>query len=405
MKTAAGATGRQAFYAELKALQDFFDGMAPELEVTVRDAALGVEGYVVVWNTGITVGGPLEGCAKGGTRITAHVSLDEVKTLARTMALKNAAAGLPLGGAKSGLKLDPSAPGFEKQYRRFVRLCAPLLYENGGKFGGFGFDIGARPEHALWACDELKSTRCFTGKPLHMGGTDYDREGIAGLGVAVAGNTMMEIKGESPATAVFSVQGMGALGAALLRYFSDTGARLSALGDPKYEGTWAFDKPLSSDLHRALVRQDIAEAKSRLPKEGKKLSESAEDVLYQQVDIVFPCAVQNVITEGNVDRIQARYVCEGANGPVTEKARASLHSRGIPLVPDFIANPGGVIAAFVELTSAGTNKAEEAKILAREKITANVRKLFEIAERYEAEPQHAGMYMALAKIRGTSVQG
>ncbi len=402
---ANGSSGRHAFHAELRALKDYFDRMAPELEVTVRDPALGVEGYVVVWNTGITVGGPLEGCAKGGTRITAQVSLDEVRMLARTMALKNAAAGLPLGGAKSGLKLDPSAPGFEKQYRRFVRLCAPFLYENGGPFGGFGFDIGARPEHALWACDELRSTRSFTGKPLNMGGTDYDREGIAGLGVAVAGRTMMEVKAKSPATATFAVQGMGALGAAVLRYFSETGARLAGLGDPKYDGTWTFDKPLSAELHRALVKQDIRAAKARLPKEGTKLSESAEDVLYQVVDILFPCAVQNVITAGNVERIQAGYVCEGANGPVTAEARANLHRRGIPLVPDFIANPGGVIAAFVELTSASANKAEEAKALAREKITANVRKLFEIVERHDADPQDAGLYMALSKIKGSSVVG
>ena len=173
-----------------------------------------------------------------------------------------------------------------------------------------------------------------------MGGTDYDREGIAGLGVAVAGSTMIEVKGENPATAAFAVQGMGALGAAVLRYFSETGAHLAALGDPKYGGTWAFDRPLSAELHRALVGQDIDAAKSRLPKEGKKISETAEDVLYQPVDILFPCAVQNVVTAGNVERIQAKYVCEGANGPVTVEARANLHSRGIPLVPDFIANPG-----------------------------------------------------------------
>jgi glutamate dehydrogenase (NAD(P)+) len=402
---ATGFSERDAFYVELRALKGYFDHMAPELEVTVRDPALGVEGYVVVWNTGITAGGPLEGCAKGGTRITPHVTLDEVRMLARTMALKNAAAGLPLGGAKSGLRLDPSATGFEKQYRRFVRLCAPLLYENGGSFGGFGFDIGARPEHALWACDELRSTRSFTGKPLNMGGTDYDREGIAGLGVAVAGTTMMEVKGESPAAAGFAVQGMGALGAAVLRYFGETGARLAGIGDPKYGGTWAFHKPLSTELRRALVKQDIEAANSRLPEEGKKLSESAEAVLYQPVDILFPCAVQNVVTAGNVERIQARYVCEGANGPVTEEARASLHSRRMALVPDFIANPGGVIAAFVELTSGSANKAEEAKALAREKISANVRKLFEIVERYDADPQDAGIYMALSKIRGAALGG
>jgi glutamate dehydrogenase/leucine dehydrogenase len=392
---------REAFRQELAALQRAFEAMQPELEVTVRDPGLGVEGYVVVWNTGISVGGPLERCGKGGTRITPGISLDEVKMLARTMALKNAAAGLPLGGAKSGLKLDPDAPGFERRYRRFVRLCAPLLHENGGVFGGFGFDIGGRPEQALWACDELKSTRCFTGKPLHMGGTDYDREGIAGLGVAVAGRTMLEIKGSDPARATFAIQGMGAMGAAVLRYFTESGARLAALGDPRYGGTWAFDRPLSRTLHDALVRQEVEQALPPMQQEGVRISNRADDVLYQDAEILFPCAVQNVITQDNVDRVHTRYICEGANGPVTEGARNSLHRRGVALVPDFIANPGGAIAAFVELTSAGADKAAEAKHLAREKIAENVRRLFDLTGRHGCEPQHAGLYLALSRIAET----
>jgi glutamate dehydrogenase (NAD(P)+) len=386
------------FYAELDALQREFVSMQPELEVTVRDPALGVEGYVVVWNTGISVSGPLERCGKGGTRITPSVSLDEVKMLARTMALKNAAAGLPLGGAKSGLRLDPGAPGFERQYRRFVRLCAPLLHENGGVFGGFGFDLGARPEHALWACDELKSTRCFTGKPLHMGGTDYDREGIAGLGVAVAGTTMMQIKGSDPAQATFAVQGMGAMGAAVLRYFSETGARLTALGDPRFGGTWTFDRPVSGALHEALVRQEVVRALPLLEREGLQVSTQPQDVLYLDADILFPCAVHNAITQDNVDRVRARYVCEGANGPITESARTRLHRRDIALVPDFIANPGGAIAAFVELTSISHDKAAEAKALARGKIAGNVRELHALVVEHSCEPQQAALYLALRRI-------
>jgi glutamate dehydrogenase (NAD(P)+) len=354
---------------------------------------------VVVWNTGISIGGPVERSGKGGTRITPTVSLGEVKMLARTMALKNAAAGLPLGGAKSGLRLNPAAPGFEKQYRRFVRLCAPVLHENGGPFGGFGFDIGGRPEHALWACDELKSTRCFTGKPIDMGGTDYDREGIAGLGVAVAGATMMEECGAMATNATFAVQGMGALGAAVLRYFGDYGARLVAMSDPKYGGSWTFDKPLSNTLHHALINQISDEANRLLAKEAVRISGNAEEVLYHDASILFPCAVHNVVSEQNVHRLQARYVCEGANGPVSRGARTKLHQRGIRLVPDFIANAGGVIAAFVELTSTVLNKVEEAKTQTREKISANVRQLLAICSRYGCEPQEAAMYMALSRIQ------
>ena len=138
----SSSSQRDRFYDGLNAQKERFAAMKPELEMVVRDPAMGVEGYVVVWNTEISVGGPLERAGKGGTRITPSLSIDEVKMLARTMALKNAAAGLPLGGSKSGLRADSSAANFETLYRRFVQLCKPMLHENGGIFGGFGFDIG-----------------------------------------------------------------------------------------------------------------------------------------------------------------------------------------------------------------------------------------------------------------------
>ena len=386
------------FHAELKTLKDGFAKMEPELAETVSDPAVGLEGYVVVWNTGISIGGPLERSGKGGTRTTPTLSLDEVKMLARTMALKNAAAGLPLGGAKSGLKANPDAPDFEKKYRRFVSLCKPFLHENGGIFGGFGFDIGSKPVHALWACDELKSRRSFTGKPIDMGGTDYDREGIAGLGVAVAADTTLEVFKVNQSQATFAVQGMGAMGAAVLRYFSETGAQLACLADPKYGGVWTFEKPLSAELHKALIIQDSDTAKSLLAKEGKNISPDSQEALYQNVDVLFPCAVQNVISDDNCDRIKAKFVSEGANGPSSESAKTKLHQRGVKVVPDFIANPGGIIAAFVELTSKSDRKAEEAKAMTRSKIADNVKRMWSLVEQYDTEPQHAGMYMALKAI-------
>lgn len=389
---------RDEFYDQLNALKDRFTAMPPELEVTLRDPAMGVEGYVVVWNTGISVGGPMERSGKGGTRITPNVSLDEVKMLARTMSLKNAAAGLPLGGSKAALKADPSAPDFEQKYRRFAQLCKPFLRENGGVFGGFGFDIGGRPEHALWICDELKSTTCFTGKPKEMGGTDYDREGIAGLGVAVAAITSQEVKGENLNKTSFAVQGMGAMGAAVLRYFAESGATMTYMADPKYGGTWKFASSISTALHNAMVHQDVETVKALLPQEGTLLSDSADDVLFQKVDVLFPCAVQNVITESKADRVKATTIVEGANGPVTEEARTALFGMGVTVIPDFIANPGGIIAAFVELTSASSDKVTESKAMTRERIAANVRDMLETAAQYNVEPTHAGHFMALSRI-------
>lgn len=394
-----------SFAAELADLESRFAALKPEVEVTLKDEAAGVEGYLVVWNTGISAGGPLALSGKGGTRITPTLNIDEVKMLARTMALKNAAAGLPLGGAKSGLKGNPDAEGFEQQYRRFAQLMKPHLLENGGKYGGFGFDIGARPVHPSWICDELKSTRSFTGKPVDMGGTDYDREGHAGLGVATAAKALREAQNKPIKGATFAVQGLGAMGAAVIRYFTEYGGLLKAVSDPKYGGTYVFNMPPSPEFLQALGRMDTPEIEKYLAATGIQ-PQAPENILYQDVDVLFPCAVQNVIREDNLERISARAVVEGANGPVTDAARTMLHQRGITVIPDFIANPGGIIAAYVELTSKVTTeenvktrrKVDEAKEITIRRITANVHKLLQLASEHSIEPAQAGRYMAYKNI-------
>lgn len=401
----AQTTSVNSFMAELEDLERKFAALEPEVEVVLKDEGMGVEGYLVVWNTGISAGGPLALSGKGGTRITPGVTMDEVKMLARTMALKNAAAGLPLGGAKSGLKANPDDPDFEKKYRRFAQLMKPHLLENGGKYGGFGFDIGARPIHPTWICDELQSTRCFTGKPVDMGGTDYDREGHAGLGVATAARALLEFQGKPVRGATFAVQGLGAMGAAVIRYFSEHGAVLKSVSDPKFGGTYVFNMPPSPEFIQALGRMDGEATQKFLAATGLQPA-PAENILYQDADVLFPCAVQNVIREDNAARICARTVVEAANGPINDVARTMLYQRGITVVPDFIANPGGIIAAYVELTSSISaeenartrRKVEEAKEITIARITDNVRKLMTLTQEYNIEPAQAGRYMAYKNI-------
>ncbi|MBX7142939.1 MAG: NAD-glutamate dehydrogenase [Oligoflexia bacterium] len=396
---------REQFFTELKSLQAKFDALAPELELTVRDPEMGVEGYVVVWTTLAAKGGPLGRCGKGGTRITTQVSLDEVKMLARIMALKNAAAGLPLGGAKSGLRADPAAPGFEQKYRRFVSLVKPTLVENGGIFGGFGFDIGGAPIHAVWACDEMKSTRGFTGKPVEMGGTDYDREGIAGLGVSVAAETMLKFLRCSPKQTSCAIQGLGAMGAAVFRYFGETGANIRFISDPRLGGTFELTSAPTADLRKAVIEQNFERTKALLT-EIKAHQLGLDEVLYQDVSLLFPCAVQGVISAANQARIKAKYIVEGANNPCSEETRSELAKRGVTIIPDFIANPGGIIAAFVEMNSkispaenAKTRKnVEDAKQLTRDRISENVSRIMQLVSELSIEPQQAGKYLALKNI-------
>jgi glutamate dehydrogenase/leucine dehydrogenase len=159
-----------------------------------------------------------------------------------------------------------------------------------------------------------------------------------------------------------------------------------------------FEKSLSHDLRDALVRMDFDKATALLPQEGTLTSVDAADVLYHDVDVVFPCAVQNVITDDNVGRIRARLVVEGANGPVTDSARLALHDRGVAVIPDFIANPGGIIAAFVELTHSAGDKVAAAKSMTIAKITENVGRVADLARLHNVAPVQAGLYLALSRI-------
>jgi len=396
---------QQDFIHELEAMAAKFDAMNPVLETGLRDPAQGVEGYVVVWNTSICQGGALfangKGCGKGGTRILKGLSLHDVKRLARAMAKKNAAAGLPLGGAKSGLNCDPSDPDYEQKFRRFVSLVkeAGLLYEDGGVFGGFGYDIGGKPPYnAVWSCDELGSGKSFTGKPLDMGGTDYDRIGIAGLGVATAGKTVLEYKGINPADTIFAVQGLGAMGAAVTNYMHQYGARLKALSDPKFGGTWRFRSCASGDMVAALFAHDQKRITTLLKEEATLISDDPSGALYENVDMVFPCAMEDAITTDNAEKIKTRLICEGANNPTTADAKPVLFDMGKTLIPDILANPGGIIAAFVEMTSDAQDKSIEAITKTREIIEQNIKTMMKGVDELNVRPDQMADYMTYMNL-------
>ncbi len=397
---------RDLLLSQLKEYQEKFDTMDAELELCVKDPALGVEGFVVVWNTAICQGGVFAqngrlGCGKGGTRVMQGTSLEGVKRLAKNMALKNAAAGLPLGGAKSGVNIDPNDPSYETKYRRFVKLVQEegVLYEDGGIFGGFGYDIGGRPPlNAIWACDELKSTKSFTGKPVDMGGTDYDKQGIAGYGVAVAARTALACKGYDIAQASFAVQGVGAMGAAVLHYFSEFGAKLKAFSDPRYGGLWRFKTYASDKSIQALFTQDEKAVKACLEDEADFISDDNSTALYESVDVVFPCALEDTITLDNVERVIAPFVVEGANNPTRPEAKERLFELDRFLVPDVLANPGGIIAAFVEMTVQEGDKVVAAKKETEERITKNVEHMISLVREHGVRPEQAALYMIYKNI-------
>jgi len=394
-----------AFLEELHERQRAFDALEPECEMTIRDPELGVEGHVIVWSTLAVKDGPLGRVGKGGTPITPTLTKHEVMRLARTQTLKNAAAGLATGGAKSGLRADPKAEGFERAYRRFVKLAWPAHYDNGGLWGGLGYDLGGDPRHCQWAINELGTTRCFTGKPVEQGGTDYDVEGVAGLGVSVAAATWLDAAAGGARGKTAAVQGIGAMGAAVCRYFTQLGGSVTTIADPRIDGAWRLHGPLSGALLDAIAEMDFHTTREHLLNEGHQQM-PMDDVLWEEVDVLIPCAVQDVIDTGNQSRIRARVVVEGANNPCTMPARHALHERGVPVVPDFIANPGGAIAASVEMTSDVSDeenartraKVDEAKTATRSMVAENVSEVLAIADLHEAPLVDAATLLALRRI-------
>jgi glutamate dehydrogenase (NAD(P)+) len=202
------------------------------------------------------------------------------------------------------------------------------------------------------------------------------------------------------------VQGMGAMGAGIYRYFSEYGGELAALSDPVFGGTWVFEHPLPDALRHALVHRDVSAAKALLSQVGKKISADVSEVLYQNIDVLFPAATEDAITAGNARLVKARFICEGANNPTSDEAHQILFANKQLVVPDVIANAGGIIAAFVEMTTPSTPeivrsraKVQKAKDLTLAKVSENTRQLIDMVARLKVRPDQAGDLMALRNIR------
>jgi len=404
---------KEDFLNSFNVLKSRFNQMEPEFELTVRDSNAGVEGFVVVWNTGICKGGYFDrggvGVGKGGTRILPDLKLSDVKRLAKAMAEKNAAAGLPLGGAKSGLSCSINDPLYEAKCRRFYKLVKEtnILAEDGGMFGGFGYDVGCKPPlNAIWACEETGSTKSFTGKPLEMGGTNYDIEGIAGLGVAHAAETLLQTKQINPSIISYAIQGLGAMGSAVAYYFYPASSKLKYISDPIINGTWAFKEYASKEIVGYIFEKNLSKVLELLKIEAEHLSTDSNEVLYTEVDLLFPCAMEDTFTKNNSSKVKAKFICEGANNPSTEDAHEIFYSSGKIVIPDIIANPGGIIAAYIELTSdisPEENIRTKAKVnIAKEetknRISSNTRKLIDIVEKFDVRPDIAADFIAYENI-------
>lgn len=285
------------------------------------------------------------GPGKGGIRFHPNVTLDEVKAMAMAMTWKCALMEVPYGGAKGAIRCDPEdlSPGeTERLTRRYANEIMPLI--------GPGKDIpapdlGTGSREMAWIMDTCATSSggsagsFVTGKPVGMGGI-IERRRATGRGVATASRVAIESLGLGRRPE-FVVSGFGEVGGAAAHFLCERGWKLVGVGDVS---GGRFDP---GGLHPAAFEVAMAEGSTlaEVPV-GERISR--DDVLELPCDLLIPAAVAGVIHAGNAGRIRARIVVEGANEPTTKDAEAVLADRGIAVVPDLIANGGGVIASHME---------------------------------------------------------
>ncbi|MDX2159484.1 MAG: Glu/Leu/Phe/Val dehydrogenase [Hyphomicrobiaceae bacterium] len=303
------------------------DRLGPEKIVHIYEPALGLRAIVVIDNTAL-------GPAIGGTRMARDVSLKECFRLARAMTLKNAAAGLPHGGAKSVIFGDPAMPRGEKE--EIIRAFAVAIRDLAGYIPGP--DMGTNEEAMAWIRDEIGRS---VGLPRVVGGIPLDEIGATGYGLAAAAVAAEAHGGPQVAGARVAVQGFGAVGQHAARFLAEKGAVLVAASDT--HGTIA--DPNGLDIGALMAMKAGGGALPAYAK-GRKLDRDA--IIGVPCDIWIPAARPDVLTADNVGRLDTRLVLQGANIPATLEAEKILHERGILSIPDFIANAGGVICASVE---------------------------------------------------------
>jgi glutamate dehydrogenase (NAD(P)+) len=353
----------------------FCDDIGPAKTVHVYNPALGLKAIVVVDNV---AAGP----AIGGTRMVADVSLEECFRLARAMTYKNAAAGLPHGGAKSMIAGDPAMPTAQKE--QLIRAFAQAIRNVRSYIPGP--DMGTNEQAMAWIRDEIGRS---VGLPGQIGGIPLDEIGATGFGLAVAAEVAQDYCPLKLRGARFVVQGFGSVGMHVARFLSERGAILVGVSDSRS----ATVNPGGLDV-AALIEHKTGGASVGSFEGGDRMD--GNDVIGISCDIWIPAARPDIINKDNVDRLDCKLVLQGANVPATPEAEEILHQRGILSVPDFIANSGGVICGSVEYHG-GIQSAALSAI--EEKVHANTHKVLQDAAEKKITPRAAAMGIAKSNLR------
>ncbi|MEQ6900343.1 Glu/Leu/Phe/Val dehydrogenase [Nocardioides sp. YIM 152588] len=372
---------------------------APRREVTVSIPLRRDNGDIEVL-TGHRVQHNLSrGPAKGGLRFSPHVDLDEVRALAMWMSWKCALMDLPYGGAKGGVTIDPagySEAELERVTRRYTSEILPVIGPNKDIPAP---DIGTDERTMAWMMDTVSVASGYTvlgtvtGKPVSLGGS-LGRASATSLGVAQIAFAALNHLGMAYDATTAAVQGFGKVGRGAARFLHLAGIRVLAVSDA-FGGVW---NPAGLDI--PALEAHVDGTGSVVGFTGAQPIDNAA-LLTAEVDLLVPAAVEGVLHEGNAGDVRARLIVEGANGPTTTAADAILAERGVLVVPDILANAGGVVVSYFEWVQA--NQAywwSEAEVEARlaDRMTSAWHQVLAEAEALELSLRAAATCLAVRRV-------
>jgi len=333
--------------------------VAPEKSIRERFTVPLQDGHTMLVNAYVVYYNTVRGPAKGGIRLTSGVTQEEVEDLAERMVWKTALVRIPFGGGKAGICVDyQDLTPFQKAaiIREFTHINRNDLL-----VGDYipAPDIGTSPREMAVVFGETHRPESVTGKPVSIGGLPGRLE-ATGRGVfTTALLACRDILKQEISGTTCAIQGFGNVAGWTARFLHEAGAKVVAITDVS-GGLFRDDGLPIPELH-ALARDGASVDEMT----GDRISNA--DLLSLDADILIPAAIENVLTETNAPNCRARLIVEGANGPTTPNADAILAEKGIPILPDILANSGGVIASYIEW-----RQAKSGSITKREDVFENI---------------------------------
>jgi glutamate dehydrogenase (NAD(P)+) len=351
------------------------------------------------------------GPGKGGIRFHPHETIDTVRALSMWMTWKCAVVDIPLGGSKGGVICDPhhlSAREQEQICRGWVRQ---LSHDVGPLIDVPAPDVMTSAQHMLWMLDEYETIHrakmpgLITGKPVGMGGS-LGRTEATGYGVIYTVREALKELNMRPEDTIASVQGFGNVAQYAIRLYNQIGGKVICVSswDQADQTSYSFRKMSGIDIDVLLKITDnfggIDKAKAK--ELGYEVL-PGEAWIEQEVDILIPAALENQITAENVDKInkRVRLIAEGANGPTTPEADKVIESRGIFMIPDFLANAGGVTCSYFEQVQSNMNYYwEKDEVLGKldVKMTSAFQAVSELARKRKVYMRDAAYFIAVNRV-------